>query len=96
MSINPYILNMLEAYQPEQLHTLLEWLDPAIQNLIDTESHNPKAEPTMSTVIHLPTSNPAPLEDQVTVSIVNEFGPSFSGKAYFQWLRNCVSQRISA
>jgi len=96
MSLNPIIENMLEAYQPEQLHSLLAWLDPALQNLTDIESPNTKAESNMSTSITTPISNGLQLEDQVALSILSEFGPNFSTKPYFQWLNNNVSQRIIA
>ncbi len=96
MSLNPIIENMLEAYQPEQLHSLLAWLDPSLQNLTELESQNPKAESTMSIPITMPPSNGLQLEDQVALSILSEFGPNFTGKPYFHWLNTCVSQRINA
>jgi hypothetical protein len=103
MNIHPYIENMLENYQTEHLHSLLEWLDPEFKNLTELfllleieakNSQTPKRESMMSTPICPLSTHSFSLEEQATFSILNEFGPNVSGKSYFQWLKSDVAQRL--
>lgn len=104
MTINPHLVELLETYEPEHLSALLNWLEPTANLLFDEDSLGTtellfsQEETPMSAqskITYLPTHQPLLLEDQIAFSLLNEFGTGFSGKAYFHWLRACVSQRFN-
>jgi hypothetical protein len=91
MQLNPTLAKLLEAYELEELNTLVGWLEPEARPLTD-ESLLSKEEPVMNTTF---SSAPVVLDDLVEFSILNEFGPDFQGKSCFDWLRQCMIQRFN-
>jgi hypothetical protein len=92
MNLNPTLAKLLEAYELEELNTLVSWLEPEAKPLED-ESLLLKEEPAMNTTRCF---SPVVLDDLVEFSIVNEFGPDFQGKSCFDWLRQCLIQRFNS
>lgn len=102
MSICPYLTQLLEAYELERLQALVNWLEPDAP-LLFNESPIQEKETSPMSVITVENSNPDPLsstaaslDDLIIFSILDEFGPQFMGKPYFQWLSHCVSERFAA
>ena len=102
MSIRPYLTQLLEAYELERLQAIVNWLEPDASLLFNESSIQEKETSPMS-VITVENSNPDPLssaaaslDDLIIFSILEEFGPQFMGKPYFQWLSHCVSERFAA
>lgn len=107
MTIHPHLVELLETYEPEHLNALVNWLDSETESLSDDAHTDPSAQPNpalglkeetpMSSLSNITFIQAAPsilLSDQVAFSLLNEFGPGFSGKAYFHWLKDCVSNRF--
>jgi len=96
MSLNPTLEKLLEAYELEQLDCLVGWLEPETKlspTLLMDESLPSKEEPVMNTTL---CSAPVVLDDLVAFSILNEFGSDFQAKSCFDWLRQCLAQRLKA
>lgn len=104
MSICPYLAQLLEAYELERLQALVNWLEPDTSLLFNESPIQEKEKETSPmSVITVENSNPDPLsstaaslDDLIIFSILDEFGPQFMGKPYFQWLSHCVSERFAA
>ncbi|MCE3235068.1 MAG: hypothetical protein K0Q50_1248 [Vampirovibrio sp.] len=105
MTLHPHLVELLETYEPEHLSALLTWLEPEISpSANDTHANlteqvdslaGLEEETPMSNIVFIQASQAVLLNDRVAFTLLNEFGPNFSGKAYFHWLRDSVSQRIA-
>ena len=101
MPLSPYLAQLLEAYEPERLQALLNWLESDRSVLNDESPIQEKEQfPMSATHVENPLSaiqagSAAPLDDLIIFSILDEFGPDFMGKPYFQWLSQCVSQHFT-
>lgn len=101
MPLSPYLAQLLEAYEPERLQALLNWLEPEHSELT-TPSHLQEKEPISmntttveNTLSDIQAGSPAPLDDLIIFSILDEFGPQFIGKPYIKWLSRCVSEHFN-
>lgn len=102
MPLSPYIEQLLEAYEPERLQALVHWLEadsPVATNdsLIQEKEVFPMSAPNVDNALtEIQAGAPAPLDDLIVFSILDEFGPEFMGKPCFRWLSQCLSQHFTA
>jgi len=102
MPLSPYLAQLLEAYEPERLQALVHWLESDASALNDTNPcQDEEVSPMNVTNVNASLSqiqagSPAPLDDLIIFSILDEFGPQFMGRPCFQWLSQSVSQNVVA
>jgi hypothetical protein len=87
MYLNPRLAKLLEAYEPERLKAILMWFNA------DAQSLPAQSERSVDTCYQL--ASQLELDEMVRISILNEFGPNFEGKAAYQWLNRNMSRRLA-
>jgi hypothetical protein len=101
MSLSPYLFQVLEAYEPERLQTLLKWLEANSSVSQNASPDQEKETSSMSAIqfnqalTDIQAGSPTPLDDLILFSILDEFGPQFIGKPCFHWLSQSVSRHIA-
>ncbi len=97
MQLNPRIETLVDRYEPDRLKALLMWFGADAQATGGkTERLNALLEETETLDIHAcyRLIQGLAMDDMVTFAMVNEFGPAFSGKPYFNWLVHAVEAQV--
>lgn len=99
MSFNPNLVSLLESYTPERLRAILLWLYLDSQKLSQPDERlNAMLEDvhTLDVTTCYQSLETLALDDLVDVSLLSEFGTSFSTKPGFQWLHRAMSHRLAS
>lgn len=97
MQLNPRIETIVDRYEPDRLKALLMWFGAEARATGDqAERIDALLEETGTLDIHAcyRLLQGLEMDDMVTFAMVNEFGPAFSRKPYFNWLLHAVEAQV--
>ena len=89
MELNPSLESVIPAYEPDRLRALLVWFGAEAETLGSQSARlsailDETEQMDINTCYEL--INQLQPDDMVRFSVLNEFGPSFAKKPYFNWL----------
>ena len=101
LRVNSHLLSVLENYEVERLNAILSWLTPtddSLPSLIEPDANHLEIQPmvplSVLNTVEAENQDSLSVHELVHFSLLDEFGPTLSGKPAFVWLSQKVSQRI--